>query len=324
MTDSPVQEPATSRTRGVHWPSVRILVEFLLDIAEAARNGGSILDVLIIIVVVEANLAELAADPELQRRYTDLASPPPDALRRPVNVSAIAASVGLPYETVRRRLVRLARLGACEIGRNGVVVPTARLSSPEYVRIAIAQYERTRRFYDELLEVGALPDPPGGRGEVGGEAQDSGEAPVRLCNRLLSEYYLRTLNLLMRRVGDPVDALVLLGVARANMTDLSTEARASVEIPPDIARKAARRRAVAAQLGLPAETVRRRLIELERRGFCRTVQGGVIVELAPLRRREALTLLEENRTNLERFISRLGQEGVLAIWSAERARVAVA
>lgn len=71
MTDSPVQEPATSRTRGVHWPSVRILVEFLLDIAEAARNGGSILDVLIIIVVVEANLAELAADPELQRRYTD-------------------------------------------------------------------------------------------------------------------------------------------------------------------------------------------------------------------------------------------------------------
>jgi hypothetical protein len=296
-------------------------VDFLLDIAEAARNGGSILDVLILTVVVEANLAPLASDPELQRRYTDLASPPPDALRRPVNVSAVAASMELPYETVRRRLVRLAELGECEIGRKGVVVPTARLSSPDYARIAIARYERTRRLHGDLLEAGALQD-PASRRDLRGEAQEGGDPPVRLCNRLLSEYYLRTLNLLVRAAGDPVAALILLGVARANMAGQPPEARPGEEVPPDSAGKPARRLAVATQLGLPAETVRRRLIDLERRGYCRTVHGGVVVDASAVLRLEALAVFQENQANLERFFARLGESGVLAVWNAERARAA--
>jgi DNA-binding Lrp family transcriptional regulator len=319
MIDSTAPEPARPPARGVHWPSVRLLVDFLLDIAEISRDGGSILDVLIITQVVEANLADMASDPALQGRYTDLASPPPDALRRPVKVSALAAAVGLPYETVRRRLVRLAELGACAIGPKGVTVPTARLTSPDYARMASARYERTRRLYDELLPAGALSDPAPAQGPGRDEA---GEPPVRLCNRLLSEYFHRTLGLLMRRVGDPVDALILLGVARANMAGQPQEARAAVELLPDNARKPARRLAIAAQLGLPAETVRRRLIELERRGYCRTVHGGVLLEAAALLRRQALTLFEEHQANLERFFARLGETGVLAVWNAQRAREA--
>lgn len=317
MIESPAGEPARSRLLGVHWPSVRSLVDFLLDIADIARNGGSILDVLIVAVVVEANLADMASDPELQARYASLSSPPPDAVRRPVKVSSVAAAVGLPYETVRRRLIRLTELGDCAIGPTGVVVPAARLSSPDFARIAVERYARTRALYEDLLELGALADMA-----IHDEVAAPAEAPVRLCNRLLSEYYLRTLNLLMRRVGDPLAALILLGVARANLEGQSREARASTEILPDSARRPARRRAIADQMGLPAETVRRRLIDLERRGYCRTAPGGVVLEAKALLQPEALALFQENQANLLRFLSRLGQGGVLAAWDAERAQAA--
>jgi DNA-binding Lrp family transcriptional regulator len=314
MIDSPAGTPTMSRPPGAHWPSVRILVDFLLDIAEIARNGGSILDVLIVTVVVEANLADMASDPELQARYAGLASPPPDALRRPVRVSAVAAAIGLPHETVRRRLIRLAELGECAIGPRGVVISTARLASPDYARIAVERYARTRRLYEDLLEAGALTEmAPEDRRDV------PADAPVRLCNRLLSDYYLRTLKLLMPRVGDPLAALILLGVTRANLEGQSPEARAATEVLPDAARKPARRLAIAAQMGLPAETVRRRLIDLERRGYCRTAPGGVVLEGKALLRPEALTLFQENQVNLVRFFLQLSQGGVLARWDAERA-----
>jgi predicted ArsR family transcriptional regulator len=47
-----------------------------------------------------------------------------DSNRRPVSIAAIAASMRLPYETVRRHVAKLVRDGKCiRVGRRGVMAP---------------------------------------------------------------------------------------------------------------------------------------------------------------------------------------------------------
>jgi hypothetical protein len=289
----------------------------VLDIADIARDGGPVLDTLILTVVVEANLDAVNRDPALQRIYGALDSPPPDELRRPVAVNSVAASLGLPYETVRRHLVRMASLGQCEFAPGGVLVPAARLMAPRFVQICVARYERTQRLYQNLKAIGALPslavEP---KRSYANPALALGDAPVRLVNRLLSEYYLRLIEMMMRRLGDPVTALVLLGLARANMAALSDEARAADTLQPEAARQPVRRSALAAQLGLPAETVRRRLTELEQRGYCGVTRGGIMISMDFATRADSLRLLQENQGNLIRFLSRLRRYGLLDLWDA--------
>jgi len=320
MVDSPAIRQASAPIATSIWPAARLLVDFVLDIADIARDGGPVLDTLILTVVVEANLDAVNRDPALQRIYGGLNSPPPDEIRRPVAVNSVAASLGLPYETVRRHLVRMASLGQCEFGPGGVLVPASQLSSPRFVRIAVARYERTRRLYYDLKAIGALPslaaEP---RRSYANPALALGDAPVRLGNRLLSEYYLRLIEMMMRRLGDPISFLVVIGLARANMADLSAEARAADALQPESARRPVRRSALAAQLGLPAETIRRRLIELEQNGYCLATRGGIMISIDLVRRPDSLRLFQENQANLGRFFSRLRRYGLLDLWDAELA-----
>jgi hypothetical protein len=319
MVDSPAIRLAAAPIATSIWPAGRLLVDFALDIADIARDGGPVLDTLILTVVVEANLDAVNRDPALQRLYGGLNAPPPDDLRRPVSVNSVAASLGLPYETVRRHLVRMASLGQCKFVPGGVLVPVAQLTSPRFVKIAVARYERTRRLYHDLKAMGALPslsaEP---RRSYANPALGFDGAPVRLVNRLLSEYYLRLIELMMRRLGDPISALVVLGLARANMAALSDEARAAPGLLPETARQPVRRSALAAQLGLPAETVRRRLMELEQKGYYRPTRGGLMISIDLVVRPDSLRSLQENQANLIRFLSRLRRYGLLELWDAER------
>lgn len=321
MLESPGATPAGARPQQPLLPHLGLLVSFLLEIAEIARGAGSILDVLLVTVVVQANLAELSRDPELQQRYAGVAAPPPDALRRPVNISTVAAAVGLPYETARRRLNRLAELGQCEIGPAGVVVPAARVAAEDQERLDRTRYEATRRFYGRLRDAGALEDL--GAASPGGSPAASpftpSDPPVRLCNRLLSEYYLRVVSLLTRRAGDPVGAVIVLGLARANLGGAGASPP-TVRATSGAVGAPVRRSALAAQVGLPPETVRRRLIELEARGFCRSVPGGVVIDADNVLRTEGASLLEENTTLLREFLARLRDSAILALWDLEPIR----
>lgn len=302
-----------------HFPLVRASVALFCDVADMARNGGPVLDPLLLIAVVEANIAPISQDPVLQRKYGGLDTPPPDELRRPVSINAIAASLGQPFETVRRRLNALAARGECVIGPKGVVVPTARLASEDYRRLAVLRYERVRRLYGDLAAADALGDMPR---DTGPPLMDPGgrgfaDPPVRLVNRLLSEYYLRVLELLGRNVGDPLTGLILMGLARLNLSELTPQQQASPDILPEGLRKPIRRSELARRLGLPSETVRRRLLDLEARGYCRTSREGVVFSIARAAAPAAQRLLHENNVNLMRMMSRLARYRVLEFWDAE-------
>jgi len=300
-----------------HWLLARLSIELIVDVADIARDGGSLLDALLLIAVVEANVAPINQDPVLQQKYGAFGAPPPDELRRPVSINAVAASLGQPFETVRRRLNALAARGECVIGPKGVIVPTARLQSDAYGRTLTLRYQRVRRLYVELKAAGALGDMHADAGSAVPEpAGRLAEAPVRLVNRLLSEYSLRALDLLGRRIGDPLTALILLSLGQLNLRDLTPEQRLANYPHPDGLRIPVRRSQLARHLSLPSETVRRRLIDLEARGYCRTGPGGVVFVIEPAVRPEAQRLLHDNNVNLMRMMSRLNRYGVLDYWES--------
>lgn len=299
-----------------HFLLVRASVALFLDVADIARDGGPVLDPLLLTAVIEANVAPINQDPILQQKYGALDAPPPDDLRRPVSINAVAASLGQPFETVRRRLKALEAKGECVIGPKGVIVPTARLVSDDYRRISVLRYERVRRLYADLSAAGALGDMPLDTGPAVLGVGDGrfADPPVRLVNRLLSEYYLRALELLGRRVGDPLTGLIAMGLARLNIAAQTAEQRAAPHLLPDQARRPIRRSELARSLGLPSETVRRRLIDLEERGYCKTGRDGVVFSIERVALPEAQRLLHDNNVNLMRMMSRLARYGVLDYW----------
>jgi DNA-binding Lrp family transcriptional regulator len=296
------------------WRIARASIELILDVIDITRGSGQVADPLIVSTVIEGNLALFNRDPELQRRYAAIDLPPPDELRRPVSISAVAASLHLPYETVRRRMNQLAGSGALVLTAKGALVPTSALTTPEYVKSAVARYERVRRFYFDLKTMGVLEAMKAREGPPAGGVS---APPVRLVNRLISEYMMRLYEMLLRRVGDPVSGLLLLEIGRANAEQLDARARATEGPLADERRRPLTTAALAKRLRLPAETVRRHVLRLQSLGLCRRAAGGWLAELAHLSPPGGVSPLARNLMNVKRLIASLAAYGVVAYWEAE-------
>lgn len=94
-------------------------IEILSDVSDRNLVQG-----IILLAIMGANVGALDTDPVASRQFAGLAAIPPDTLRRPISVYALAASLGLPYETVRRHVHKMIAQGVCErVGDEGVIVP---------------------------------------------------------------------------------------------------------------------------------------------------------------------------------------------------------
>lgn len=285
----------------------RLSLGYVLDSIEISRDGGDIVDRLLIAAILDANLAPIRQDAALQAAYARLDAPPPEALSRPVSVNAVAQSLGLPFETVRRRLARLARQGVCTMTPRGALVPLALLATPRFEAIGLARYQRLERFYRDLMAAGALPDLPEAT-----EALPAGGPPVRIANRILAEYLMRSIESIMRRIGDPLTGLLLLHVIGANTEHLATQevgSEGGVLRPVRINRLAER-------LNVPAETARRHALLLVRAGYCSRTPEGIIGRAERLARPEMSGLLDENQVSIRRMFTHLARYGVLEDWKA--------
>lgn len=307
--------PAPSSTLHPQWWRIaRSSMGFVLDTFGSGRGPGNVIDPLIMVMVFEANLAPINQDPELSRRYAALDSAPPDDLRRPVSINAVAASLRLPYETVRRRTARLVETGALVSTRTGVYVPSETFENPFILAAATARYRRTKAFYFDLKGMGALdglnPNPPG--------APVHEAPPIRAANRIIAEYVLRVIDAIMRRIGDPVSGLILLELASANAEHLDPIERL-VEGPiPDERRTPVSVLELSRRVGLPAETVRRHVKKMETAGFCRPVKGGKLAALEQLGRNpDGVNSLADNLQNVQRLFGRCAALGIVARWEGE-------
>jgi DNA-binding Lrp family transcriptional regulator len=296
------------------WRIGRASLGFILDIFTLTREGGDILGPLISSVIIEANVSLINQDPELSRRYAARDAPPPDELRRPISINAIAASLRLPYETVRRRVAAAIAAGTCVATPKGVYVPTAALYGPDWDVVGLPRYERLKEFYFELKALSAF----AGASLPTSAVPVHTSPPVRAGNRAIAEYTLRIIEGLMRRIGDPLTGIILLEMTRAN-AEPTDRAHFAMDAPlPDAIRTPINTLALARRLGLPPETVRRHVAKLDAAGFCRKVSGGRLAALEQLGQGPGGNHgLAENLQNVQRLFAKCAALGLVAYWEAE-------
>ncbi|HEV2530094.1 hypothetical protein [Phenylobacterium sp.] len=292
----------------------RLAMAYLLDAVAIFRGEDHLLDALLISAISQANVAPITRQADLQVTYAAPDAAPPDDMRRPVSVNALASSLNLPFETVRRRVRGLLDRGICEPGDGGVIVPTRVVTSPEYYRYTFLGYERLRAFYYQLRDLDLLKDLPPASVELGEDV-----TPLRTVARVANDYALRVIDTVMRALGDLLTGIILIEVLRNNTEHLGPDLRGGEGLSPDDFVPDALRRpvsitAVARRIGLPIETVRRHAAELLERGLCVRVKGGLVVPTQALARPAMVAFSSENLANLHRMFAALSQLGVLAVW----------
>jgi DNA-binding Lrp family transcriptional regulator len=266
---------------------------FLLDQVAKGMAGLDTRDALLIMAINQANIVPIARDPEARSRYGALESPAPDEERRPAHLSAIASSLRLPYETVRRRARRLELQGACVLTSQGAVVPESFLASPAYLTSVVAAHARLRRFYEEVRAAGLMGPLPPSR-----FAPDP-TVPIRASLRLIADYLLRTGDAVVSLTGDLICGLAFLGIL-SNGEGLPA--------PPSSTSDLARR------LAVPHETVRRHCAELTANGWCVRAGRAFAVAQETLERGEAAAFLRRNAANVDRLFCALAERGVIDAW----------
>lgn len=272
---------------------------FLLDEMATGIGGLEPLDALLVLAVNQANIAPLTRDHRARARYGAIEAPAPDDERRPVSINAVAASLGLPFETVRRRIRRLAAAQVCNVTAEGVVVPAAFLSSPGYVQSVIVGHQRLRAFYLELKAADlleALPPP----------AYETDSIPIRAAARLLADYVLRASEGLSREAGNVISVLTLVALLAPALAD---DGRAPGS-------RAVSVRGIAIRLKLSAETVRRHAAELTEEGICLRAPSGLVIAEETLSQPGMRLLLAENAANVQRLMAGLAERGVIQAWEA--------
>lgn len=301
--------------------ALRAANAFIVEMLTVCRGERDFTDALILATLVQCNSAPLAGDVVLQRRYGAFDSPPPESVRRPISVNAISASLGLPFETVRRRTKRLVAEGLCEVLPEGIRLRRELLTSGRSRRMLDEVYLLVRSLYQRLSRAGCLELM--GLPAQGGPPWTEEAPPVRIVWCAASDYTLRMMEHLLPNFDSLSRAFIVLAVVRANTDGLSDALRggdaAEVEaMVPDSYRRPARASDVAVLLGLPHETVRRHLMALVEDGRCVRVRDGVIVPASVLARPNVLSAWESNFRDLSRMFLELSETGVLALWEGER------
>jgi predicted transcriptional regulator len=311
-----VREAPNNRIR----VAARLANAFALDLVKLGGFGRDVIDGLLMVAISQANVAQITRNPDLQRTFATLDQPPPDDMRRPVSVSAIANSLRLPFETVRRRIAALVELGVIQTAPRGVIIPAAPLNSPFYRMGAEANYSLVRNLYFRLRGIGLLEDLP----RPNGPAFDPDSPPVRLVIRLSSDYLLRLAEPVTQYMGDLVTGLLLMDIIHANTEHLPDSEGGREEgswspeaFVPDGLRKPIRAATLSERLGIPQETVRRHLQRLLDADRCERREDGYVVPGRVLARPPFVQYMLDNQSHLHRLYVGLADFGVLSEWERE-------
>ena len=116
--------------------------------------GGDLTAALVFLSVVEANVRHLTANPDSTALLGTMARLPPDEMRRPVTGVALAATLGIPNETVRRKVKSLIDQGLLVRVDGGLMAPTEIMASERMTRLTRASYVNLRRLFLQLRRIG--------------------------------------------------------------------------------------------------------------------------------------------------------------------------
>lgn len=276
--------------------ALRATLSFVLDSLLPVVPETDYLDMVILVAAVQANVAHFAHAPSLNKAFATLDHSPPDTLRRPVPVNALAASINLSFETVRRRVGRLAQRNLCHVGPAGVVVTNQTMSQAGHGQILLDHQMRVHRLCRDagLAAPASLEIPIPNPVDLG---------PVRAIARVSYDHLVRVLALLLAWLGDLTTSLSWAMLLRVNVEPLPHGFGAPDERAPVSVLGVARR------LRLPEANVRRRLLQALDQGFCVRATGGLVVTDGVLKSPEFVNLMAANRVSLSRLSGQLERLG---------------
>ncbi|WP_304177043.1 helix-turn-helix domain-containing protein [Phenylobacterium aquaticum] len=154
--------PHVTPSRDVRRQAVRLSIGFFLDNLAVLGRGleQDALSALVFLAIGRGNLGHLAHDAEARSAYVGLAAIPPDEVRRPVSVYAVAKGLNLPYETTRRYGIRLVEQGWAERSASGaLIIPASVVARPSLIQGVIELAEATQAYLAQMIELGVPVDP---------------------------------------------------------------------------------------------------------------------------------------------------------------------
>ena len=112
------------------------------------------IDALLLSVVAVANVAHLNADKIRSRAFADIATPEPMDIKRPISRNAVALSLGISYETARRRIQKLIDAGSL-LDVEGGLIGANETVNPELVEaMAVQNATLLKRLVRQLRQAG--------------------------------------------------------------------------------------------------------------------------------------------------------------------------
>lgn len=137
----------------------RLGAEYFLRTLSLVTNsvGGNVLTAVILLAIMQANVAHV--DGVESADTLSRPGPPGDDERRPVSVSAVAAGLGVPYETVRRNVARLEKAGMCQRVPGGVIVPAQVVAGPDHNGVLLTNWTNLRRLVQRVERADVFREP---------------------------------------------------------------------------------------------------------------------------------------------------------------------
>lgn len=134
----------------------RLTSEYLIGlVAEMIRETGhDPIDMLILNAIGAANVSHLRDRQDLTAAFQAPDAPLPIEMKRPITSLGVAESLGLPRETVRRRVAGLVKSGHL-MRQKGGLIATPELQDPERtVALAFSNAQLFRRMIRQLRQHG--------------------------------------------------------------------------------------------------------------------------------------------------------------------------
>jgi predicted transcriptional regulator len=262
----------------------RLTVSLMLDLANLRPAEGDFVDALVLTAILQANQAALR-QPEVRARYGTGEASLPDELRRPISIKAVAESLGMPFETVRRRIRGLTEAGLCRIVDDGVMTLREAVTSPAYLARQRARVARLAQFVRDLEAAGVAKTRAGAARLT---------EQVRPADRLLADFMLRGSERLLRLVNNPLDGAILLALwsGALGIGPRRTEAGLSAQ-------------SIGRRVQAPSETIRRRLRALQALGLAELIARRWRPAWPPALAETALAIRRQNLGDVRRLLAGL-------------------
>ena len=313
-----VEQPPDAKAPANVRAILRVGNEFFLrsiDGMVAAQNGD-LIAALIFNTLWIANVRHITHS-AANTQFRGLDDMPPDALRRPVSVQALANTLRIPYETVRRYVQTMIRKGDCiRVGKRGLIVPAAVHSQPHRRESLRAGLPSLMRFLDDLKLAGFDFSPY--RRTLANTVPASGKTPAnaRALMRAGMDLIMHGVDSIGRLHGnDFLAGMICTTIWTANLRHI-TCSRDNLkyggldQLPPDDARRPVKVNAIAAALQLPYETTRRSVSKLVRAGVVVRIEGrGVIFPRAQFARPDYYEAARQSYAQIVHTVSDLHRAG---------------